>query len=278
MTVTQAGYIEQLLQRFEMSDCKSISTPADTHTKLTKSMCSEQQPAVKFPYREAVGCLMWLSVCSRPDITFHVNQVARFCDDAGKEHVQAVKRIFRYLAGTRDLKLTYGGSSLELMGFCDSDYAGCLDTRRSTAGIILMLNGGPVYWSSKRMKTVAQSSTEAEYMALALASNDIRWHRQLLKEIGCRQSRPTVIKSDSNGAIQLAGKQSFSPRTKHIDVRVHLVRSEQEQGNIVLDFVGTKEQPADMLTKALCGPAFTHCRQMIHMVGHADGLREGVGE
>ena len=278
VTVTQAGYIEQLLQRFGMSDCKSISTPADTHTKLTKSMCLEQQPAVKFPYREAVGCLMWLSVCSRPDITFHVNQVARFCDDAGKEHVQAVKRIFRYLAGTRDLKLTYGGSSLELMGFCDSDYAGCLDTRRSTAGIILMLNGGPVYWSSKRMKTVAQSSTEAEYMALALASNDIRWHRQLLKEIGCRQSHPTVIKSDSNGAIQLAGKQSFSPRTKHIDVRVHLVRSEKEQGNIVLDFVGTKEQPADMLTKALCGPAFTHCRQMIHMVGHADGLREGVGE
>ena len=276
VSVCQTGYIDQVLQRFGMTNCKSINTPADTHGKLTKSMCSEQQPAVEFPYREAVGCLMWLSVCSRPDITFHVNQVARFGGNAGKKHVQAVKRIFRYLAGTRDLQLTFGGGSMELMSFCDSDYAGCLDTRRSTAGIILMLNGGPVYWSSKRMKTVAQSSTEAEYMALALASNDIRWHRQLLQEIGCRQKKATVIKSDSQGAIQLAGKQSFSPRTKHIDVRVHLVRSEQEQGNIILDFVGTMDQPADMLTKALCGPSFTHCRQMINMVGHADGSREGV--
>lgn len=108
---------------------------------LTMNRGCRRSPADKFPYAEAVGCLMWLSVMSRPDITYHVNQVARFRDNAGKQHVQAVKRIFRYLAGTRDLALTYGGETLELTAYCDADYAGCLDTRRSTAGIFLMLNG-----------------------------------------------------------------------------------------------------------------------------------------
>lgn len=188
-----------------MTDCKPVASPGDTSQKLTKNLgptsAQEREEMASVPYREAIGSLMFAMTCSRPDIAFEVGKVSQFAENPGKGHWIAVKRIMRYLKGTLDMKLTYGSGPTEdgpltLPGFCDSDHEGNLDTRRSTAGVVLLLNSGPVAWMSRRQQTVALSTTEAEYMAISEAVKEVIWARQLLMDIGLAQEGPTTIFTD----------------------------------------------------------------------------------
>ena len=183
ISLSQKGYISKILQRFGMQDCKSVICPAEPSLKLSKNMKGEEDMS-RVPYREAVGVLNYLSVISRPDITYAVSQVSRFCDNPGFTHWSSVKRIMRYLKGTMNYEAVNGLSEefrgLELVGFCDSDWAGEIDSRGSTGGFIFKLNGGPVSWSSRLQKTSALSSTEAEYMAMTEAMKEVLWFRPLV--------------------------------------------------------------------------------------------------
>ena len=160
--VTQLDYIRKILQRFHMLDCLPKNLPADPGARLQKKTDEN------FPYREAVGSLMYLGLASRPDISFAVGQISQFCENPGTIHWTAVRRIFSYLKGTMNYGIRYGPSKDGLIGYCDSDFAGDPSSRRSTSGFLFLLSGGPVAWSSRRQSCVALSTTEASLSQLSV--------------------------------------------------------------------------------------------------------------
>ena len=164
------------------------------------------------------------------------------------------------MKGTINFGILLGGQNQALTVYFDSDYAGNLDNRKSTTGVVCMMLGGPIAWLSKRQKCVSQSSTEAECVAASAASKDAVWIRQLLKDIQCEEVEPTLLLCDNQGAIQLVHNPEQHNRTKHIDVKYHLIRSLQEAGTISVRFIRTSKQIADMLTKPLDGPTFLRLR------------------
>lgn len=212
-----------------------------------------------FPYRQAVGSLMFAAIVSRPDISFAVGAVSRYLENPSSAHVNAVKRIIRYLNGTKNFGIEYGGlstSSTMLKGYTDSDHAHDIDTRRSTSGYVFLLNNGIVTWKSYLQKTVALSTAEAEYMAASDGVKEAIWLRQLLKDIGYDQQGPTSIMIDNQSAIILTKNAEFHQRTKYIDVRFHFVRDHVKNEIIKPIYVPTNEQLADALTKPLPAQKF----------------------
>jgi hypothetical protein len=254
--MSQQLYVENVLKKFGMEDCHPVGTPLDG--KLTEQMGpADEQEAEEMklvPYRQAIGCLMYLMVGTRPDLAVAVSQISRFMENPGNQHWQAVKHVLRYLRGTARWSLNYlraEGRDVELVGYCDADWAGDEDTRKSTTGYTFMMAGASITWNCKRQPTVALSSTEAEYMAACSASKEAVWLRTLLKEIGFGQEMATVIYADNQGSLSLAKNPVYHARTKHIDVQHHYIRNLVEQGEIELNYVHTSENVADVLTKPL---------------------------
>ena len=166
VSMGQQGYIQELLQRFDMSDCKPVATPVDPGTKLRKNE-NPSEDELKLPYRELVGALTYLSVTTRPDIAYSVSRLGQFNNCYGTEHWKAAKRVLRYLKGTIDIGLFYKKKPGPIQGFVDADWGGCIEDRKSQSGYMFLLGGGPISWDSRKQKTVALSTTEAEYMAMA---------------------------------------------------------------------------------------------------------------
>ena len=152
-----------------------MHTPADSNFKLMK-MREGKAFAPKYPYRELVGALMYIATCTRPDIAHAVGEDAKFCERYNKSHWTAAKRILKYLKTTQDMSIVSSGFNKgELIGFADANWAGDLDTRRSTTGYVFFLNGSAISWNSKLQPTVATSSTEAEYMGLYSTTQEAIW-------------------------------------------------------------------------------------------------------
>ena len=202
------------------------------------------------PYREAVGSLMYAAMGTRPDIAFATSTVAQFSDNPGWAHWEAVKRIYRYLKGTKDLVLTYGGDKRGLEGYVDADGAS-QEHRRAISGYVFMVDGGAVSWSSKKQELVTLSTAEAEYVAQTHAAKEAIWLRRLLTEIFKSVDTPTTLFSDSKSAIALAHDGHYHARTKHIDIRYHFIWYIIEAGTIKLVYCPTNDMTADTLTKAL---------------------------
>lgn len=182
-------------------------------------------------------------------------------------HWQAAKWILRYVLGTVNLGLKFERctSVCDLVsGFVDSNYAGDLDKRRSTTGHVFTMAGGPMSWRCTLQLTVALSTTEAEYMAMTEAIKEAIWLHGLMADLGIGQDH-VVVHCDSQSAIHLAKNQVHHARTKHIDVRFHFVREIIDEGDILLEKIGTADNPADMMTKVVTGVKFQRCVDLIHM-------------
>ena len=166
--------------------------------------------------------------------------------------------------------IIYGGERAGdgelLTGFSDSDWAGDVDTRRSTTAFVFKIAGGAVSWSSRLQPTVALSSTEAEYLALCAAAQEAIHLRQLLSDLGFKQERPTVIFDDNQGCVALAKSTRESKRTKHIDVRYHFIRERIDSKELRVEYVPTEQQQADLLTKGLDRVKLERLRQQV--LGH----------
>ncbi|KAG6623354.1 Retrovirus-related Pol polyprotein from transposon TNT 1-94 [Phytophthora cinnamomi] len=265
--MNQRAYIQRLAEKFGVENCKAVHTPADSNSKLVKPS-EDEVFAPKYPYRELVGALMYLATCTRPDIAQAVGEVAKFCEYYNKSHWVAAKRILKYLKTTQDLGLVFNGRTKgELFGYADANWAGDLDTRRSTTGYVFFLNGSAISWKSKRQPTVATSSTEAEYMALYNATQEAVWLRQLLKDVGAECVGATSIFQDNQGCIALAKNPAYHSRTKHIHLKCHFLREKVEDKIIVLEYKPTDEMVADGFTKALARPKH---RQFIVGLGMDD--------
>src|SRR3982074_2233528 len=158
----------------------------------------------------------------------------------------------RYLRGTAHYRLQLGGGPQVLLtGYCDADWAGDLDERKSTTGYAFYIGDGLVSWNSKRQTTVALSTAEAEYMAATQATKEALWLKQLLNEIGLTQSQPVLIRFDNQGCIALTKNPAYHSRTKHIDIRHHFIRDSVEVGTVQLQYCATDDMVADVFTKAL---------------------------
>lgn len=197
---------------------------------------------------------------TRPDIAFAVNQASRFNLKHSEIHWQAVKRIFRYLKGTIDHKLTYQREEQpKLHAFCDSDWASDVDSRRSCTGYVVRLGDTAIAWNSKKQSIVALSSTEAEYIALATALQEIIWLKNLFDELTFVHGEPVKVYVDNQSAIQLANTPGYRQRTKHIDIRYHRIREEINAGVIELAHVSTNVMVADALTKSVSAEKTKFC-------------------
>lgn len=261
--VNQQTYIDDVLLRFGMSDCNAVSTPLDVGTKLAKGVPWSSTNGSKPPYRELVGCLLYLSQATRPDIAHAASVLGQFDDCFNESHWSAAKRVLRYLKGTNHYGVFYRYGSGSLTGYTDADWGGSIDDRRSFTGYVFVMNGGAVAWDSKKQRTVALSSTEAEYMALSEAAKEAMHLRRFLLELGAVDSEPVRLFNDNVSAQKLATNPVFHARTKHIDVRHHFVREVAESGQVTLGHVASDEMPADVLTKALPRPKHQRCLELL---------------
>ena len=266
LLIRQPRYTKEILRKFGMDECKPVSTPMESGKRFQSSQDNEELFDIN-AYQQAIGCLTYLSTATRPDIAVAVNILSRFMSKPNKEHWSGVKRIFRYLKGTLDfgLKFSMNEGNAELIGFSDADWAGDLNTRHSTSGYIFQIGSSTVSWCSKKQATVAKSTTEAESVALALATQKAIWLRSLLSDLGQELTSPTNIFEDNQGAIQLAKNPKFHNRTKHVDVTYHFIRERVNSNEISVTYCATNEMKADIMTKGLSKVLFEKFRCMLNV-------------
>ncbi|XP_073831868.1 uncharacterized protein [Musca autumnalis] len=219
------------------------------------------------PYRELLGSLMYLMLCSRPDICFAVGYLARYQENPSELHWQHLKRIVRYLKGTISYKLHFKPNDETILGFVDADWASDATDRKSVSGYVFKVYGCTVAWCSKKQQTVAISSSEAEYIALSLATTEAIWLKGLLEDLDAiRQDQPVTIFEDNRGCIGMASNKE-SKRAKHIDIKHHFVRDNVAVGKIELKSINSKDQLADTFTKATDQKRFN---QLTELIGISD--------
>ncbi|PLW34299.1 hypothetical protein PCASD_17274 [Puccinia coronata f. sp. avenae] len=247
--LNQAHYIKEISERFLDGNSHTVSTPTDFYFKnLTHKTSSD--PSSPGPYPQIIGSLLWISQCTRPDISFAVNKLLQYLRDPSLSHWYAAVRILNYLVTTADLKLRLGGS-LECSGYSDSDWAEDRDDRRSTSAYTYRMGDGAISWKSRKQATVSLSSTEAEYKALSDSCKEGLWLRHLLTELHLRPADPIPVHVDNKGAEALAKNPEHHARTKHIHARYHFIRECIKDDTISLLHVSTADMLADMLTKPL---------------------------
>lgn len=262
----QSLFTEQIIKRFRMDTATPAHTPLDPNQDLSVLEHNEEgpnSPGTNFPYQEAVGSILYLSQTTRPDLCYAACTLSRYTKNPQKIHINAVKRTLRYLIGARKFGLRYDSNDNSgLVGFADSDYANDMADRKSISGYIFLYNGTPVSWTSKKQKTIAMSTCNAEYVSLSLACQEALWLRNLLSEINPDLvPEATKIYVDNKAAIDLAKTTAYKPRSKHIDVRHHFIRDCIERKLIDLEHVSSSSMLADFLTKPLTRELFNSCVQ-----------------
>jgi hypothetical protein len=264
ISLDQEKYIEQVLSRFNMTECNGVSTPLDPNQDLFReeflpNSRQQEEEMRDIPFQEAVGSLMYAAQATRPDIAFAVGVMSRFNNNYGKTHWVAVKRIFRYLRQSASTKLVYRKTNEDLIGFSDSDWGGDKRDLKSTTGYTFVLSGAAISWNSKKQPTVAKSTTEAEYMALSMAATEAIWLKGLHKELVPQASDVVEIFCDNKGSIDLSRNPGYRPKTKHIAVQHHFIRDRIAIGDILVKQIETTNMVADCLTKGLFKDVHNKC-------------------
>jgi len=274
ISIKQSGYIRDILERFGMAESKKVSTPLEPGINLMKSEGESNSEERSIPYRELIGALMYWSVCTRPDISYAVSYLSQFSNRYKREHWIAAKRVLRYLSGTQELGLTYKKTGKSILGFVDADWANCPNDRKSYTGYAFILGGCPISWESRKQRTVALSSTEAEYMALSEASKEGVYLRHFLSDLGFESLTQVCIKCDNNGARKLAENPVFHGRSKHIDVRHHFVREVLKNEELVIEYASTNEMAADILTKGVSKQKHMKCLELLGILKKTESVNE----
>lgn len=259
LCISQTKYLKDMLKKYGMEDCAPMSTPMTKNCKLSKD---DDSPLVDATYyRSMIGDLLYLTA-TRPDIMQAVGMVGRFQFAPKQSHLLAVKRILRYLKGTSDFGLWYPkDSTLTVTAYTDADWAGSIDDRKSTSGNAFFLGDYSVSWLSKKQSSISLSTAETEYIAAVDCCSQILWMKEALKDLNICTDQPISVYCDNTSAISLSKNPMMHSRTKHIPIKYHFLREQVAKQNIVLEYISTKEQIADIFTKPLPQEAFEHLRQ-----------------
>jgi len=267
--ISQEFYTKKILLRFEMQNSKCQSTPFDPNQKLCSmgAQIGADEPIVQVPYREAIGSLMYLMIGSRPDISYAVSLLSRYCEAPRKAHWNGVKRVFQYLNCTRNFGIKFHPEtrSKNIRCYVDSDYSSDLDTGRSISGYVLKYYSGPIIWKSSKQSTVATSTTEAEFVAAAQAIKEVLWLRQLLDELTIKQMEPSEVFIDNQGAIKLLVNNQIHIKIKHIRVKYLFAREAAQNKEVAIKYIESENQEADSLTKALPKSKFIEFRSKLNI-------------
>ena len=272
LTINQMQNTLDVLKKFNMMNQRTASTPAFPNMTYSKIQCpkTEEEKLLmrKTPYLQALGSLIYLSVSTRPDISQAVSVLAQYASNPGQIHWEGIVRIFKYLLGTAGYGLSYGHliDDKQLRGFSDASYGNCVDTRRSRYGGMLLVNNGPVEWTSKLTQIVTLSSMEAEYIGACELVRTAVWLRRCMGEVGFVQNNSTAVGYDNKSSIIFANEAMVQNRSKHIDTRYHYVREKIADKSVRLFYLPTKEMPADLLTKPLGVGPFEKCRKSMGLL------------
>src|SRR4051812_14959001 len=250
IVLSQRKYVLDLLKETGMMGCKVASTPVEQNQKLS---AEGGDPVNREQYQRLVGRLLYL-LHTRPDISHAVGLVSRYMHDPRTQHMEAAMRILRYLKGSPGKGLWYGRKGhLKIEGYCDADWASCVDDRRSTSGYCIFVGGNPVSWRSKKQEVVARSTAEAEYRAMAVGLCEMTWLKNLLVELRLFKGEPLQLWCDNKSAINIANNPVQHDRTKHVEIGRFFIKDQLNSGALQLKYVKSGEQVADCLTKGL-GP------------------------
>ena len=270
----QAQYIDTVLRRFKMDEANSVSTPLDSKARLIKRKDDSEDPADeacdKEQYQSMLGSVMYLMTGTRPDIAFAVGVLSRFSHNPSNSHMKAMKRLLHYIKGTKDWKLRVGGASSELAVYADADYAGCKDDFKSTSGYVITY-GGAIDWRSRKQKSVAQSTADAEYYAFGHACIRLLEIELLLKELNISSKSSPVIYGDNESCIKSLrnGIYRGTEGATHIGTKFFLTADLVREGRISVEYVPTSKMLADGFTKALPKPAHKSFCRSIGLIGNS---------
>lgn len=269
--IHQESYIDHICEEYGLGDANPVSLPMDPNQPFGRD--TDVYPDVadlEHAYRKIVGELTYLATCSRPDIAQAVQRLAQQCASAEPRHFAAARRLIRYLKGTKSLRVHYGNPNVNHAphAYSDSDWATCPADRVSVTGFVWFFYGGPVAHASKKQHTLALSSTEAEYMALAACVQEGLWLQSMLRSLRQTFSLPFIIHADNTGALSLSSNPLNHPRTKHIDVRYHFLREHVTKGEFSPSWIPTRQNVADLLTKPLARVSFQGHRTGLSLVSH----------
>jgi len=277
ITLDQELYVTKALERQGMQECRPVSSPGvPGGSSAVEEEAAGSGIVDRQLYQEMVGTLMYSAVTCRPDIAHAVQQLAQAMQAPTQQHMVAAKRVFRYLAGTKDVGLVFGSRSdkvfdtrgrndfrLDVCAFADADWANDKADRKSITGWVAKVNGDPISWASKKQRTVAQSTCEAELYAEAAAIQEVLWLRGLLHELGLHVQTGSLVYGDNQSTIAISKNGIKGERTKHVDVKYHFITETVESGKVQLKWIPTTEQQADIFTKALAAPVFEHLRKAL---------------
>ncbi|KAK9062637.1 hypothetical protein SSX86_019825 [Deinandra increscens subsp. villosa] len=258
--LSQTKYAKEILLKAKMFDAKPMPTPLSPNATLVNE--GEPYPDPTF-YRSIIGALQYLTI-TRPDISYSVNQLSQFLKTPTQDHFSHVKRLLRYIKGTIHYGLTFTKQAdSNILGYSDAEWARCIETRRSTYGYSIFLGGNLVSWSAKKQHSVARSSCESEYRAMANTAAEIIWLTHLLRELhALSPDRPTLL-CDKKSAIFMSQNPVAHKRSKHLDLDYHFIRELVTSGKLHTKFVPSKLQVADIFTKSLPREQFEYFRKRL---------------
>lgn len=264
IVLSQKQYLENVLVKFGMLDCKPVNTPMDSDFdyEILKGDKSESFD-IENRCRQIIGCIMYAMLGTRPDLCSSISLLSRYQNCASEKLVTSLKRVLRYIKGTLELKLVYENKSKIISGFADADWGGDAIDRKSTSGFCLYVFGNIVSWNSKKQSTVAMSTTEAEIIALSFCISEACWLRNLLLELKLVEELKVVVYEDNQSAIRSLSSHEQLKRIKHLDIKYHFVKDKIKEDIIELRYVSSSNQIADILTKPLNKVTFEKLRSFM---------------
>ncbi|XP_057975461.1 uncharacterized mitochondrial protein AtMg00810-like [Malania oleifera] len=263
IAISRRKYALDILQDSGFSGCKPANFPMDSTLKLSTADLS---PSLADPasFRRLIGRFLYLTI-TRPDIAFSVQALSQFMANPSTLHLRAAERVLRYIKSTPGQGIFMSAnSSLHLKAYSDSNWGGCLDTRRSVTGFTVSLGDSLISWKSKKQPTISRSSAESEYRALATTTCEIQWLLYLLADLHISHPQAALLYTDSKPASEIASNLVHHERTKHIQLDCHLVREKLQAGLINIIHIPSKHQLTDILTKPFGSIHFHH---LIHKMG-----------